>query len=386
MERGRVFQERRQELDISRMLRSIKKLHADTFVQRGYSEIPAIGVASRADDTVQFIGSTISALKPFFLENRIPQEGLCITQECIRTQSEVSLYDDEIFPEYNTAFSIVGGIAQATRLSDVVSTSVDFFQRFGIEKKDLLARISSQDQDLIASSQIETPEVCVDIDSRPENYYRWIYGIPGVGGRGLTYAIRQRDGKYKDIGNIIMMEGGGYAPAVQWGYGVETFLARAESLPQPIAASSISTIVKYEPGLRAKYADTLSACFAMMKTGVVPGNTGRSKSLRNYLKGLSYLRRCTGISQEELETHLRKYGALEANLDQYSEKMMIFLKKHEEKVRRCFEFLKKTSEGRTIAEISSMLDQASFRGDIGNKYGVHTKEMYKMIEYIKTIL
>ncbi len=372
--------------EIQFLLQKAQCEYTDRFRKQGYIIHPPEPVASRRDPTVHFVGSTITPLKPLFLQASIPTEGVCLVQPCIRTQNEKSLYDNSAFPEYNTFFHIVGGIAPVDQAARVAKDSVDYFVHgLGVDKSRLLIKLHSADTDLIHAVDTGNSEIPTVLDTHTDSYYRWKYGIPGVQGRGLTYAILQNDGLYKDIGNIIVMEGHGYTPAVQWGYGVETSLARIYSLPQPLAASLISSVIEYKGGLTAKYADTLAACLEMFRVQVLPDNVGRGRMLRNYLKGLSYLRRLLGTGVEQLTQQARAYVQYGNELH-LTDLLVNYIQHHENRLQTCRSAIQKELSHRPPEMSQSLLDDSVLRNHLSDKYGIPIADMQLILDELLSSL
>ena len=66
------------------------------FKIKGYQEESSVFISSGIDDSVTFIGSTISVLKPIFLEDRIKAQGHFLIQSAIRTQSLKNIYNLDV--------------------------------------------------------------------------------------------------------------------------------------------------------------------------------------------------------------------------------------------------------------------------------------------------
>lgn len=84
-------------------IRSLESRFKEFYSKKGYEEVPPVSIYSGVDKSVNFIGSTISVLKPL-LDTGIPETGVFMNQPCLRTQNMRVFYDDEASIEYNSYF------------------------------------------------------------------------------------------------------------------------------------------------------------------------------------------------------------------------------------------------------------------------------------------
>lgn len=373
--------------DILQYQEEVVNEYNEFFGSKQYESTEPVGIASAFDSTTKFVGSTISRFKPLFTEDRIPENGVTVVQPCLRAQNKQYLYEDETRLAYNTYFSIIGGIATFEKTDDVCADVVEYFsEKLGIGSDRISVKISSEDTDLLGSVQ-KIEDISIETDTHSPSYYRWKYGMPDVVGRGLTIAIRnEKTNSYDDIGNIIIMdEGEGQKPkAVQWGFGVETLTARMFNQETPIKASLVSQTFESATIAEEKFADTLTAVIEMMLEGVVPNNRTMGVELRDYIKGLSYLKRKIGMSDGQFTDQVKEYllskkvnildvNAVVSKIDQH-------VKKQDVAIERFKHALRNLSKENTPEEILSKLSDENAWVKWSQKFGIHKSEVEKIIK------
>jgi len=119
------------------------------FSVMGYIEHTPVGINSKIDESVYFVGSTISVFKKYILTNTIPLNGYYLSQRCIRTQNINLLYKDEI-PNWASYFTAIGTISRYDKLEDVSHHIWHYLNRIlNIKNNDILVKVSSKDDDLL---------------------------------------------------------------------------------------------------------------------------------------------------------------------------------------------------------------------------------------------
>lgn len=361
-------------------IQSIEKLFSDHYSQAGYEEVLPVSINSGIDRTVNFVGSTISVLKPLFHEG-VPASGVFMNQPCLRTQNMRIFYNDDIDIEYNSYFNTSAVLTPPNELNSTTHHAIDFISKLPENTLDrLVVRVSSDDIDLIEAIRLSKFEGQIEIDGREDSYYHWGYGDEGVFGRGLTLSvISPSDGQYRDIGNIVMMEKNGTPTAVEWGYGSETLLSRINDTTQPLESSVISDSFPYEQGSRAKFSDALAATIEMYCAGVTPADKGGRFILKEYLRGLSYLRRKTEVSADDLY----QYGLLymrsrgyDSETESYTmNAIYTWIESYDKRVERFA-----SVAGRYILNASSdAVKDDDYLDTLRQRQGVHIKESQNII-------
>ena len=362
-------------------IQSLERLFKNHYTQAGYKEVLPVSINSGIDKSVNFVGSTISVLKPLFHEG-VPAPGVYMNQPCLRTQNMQIFYNDDANIEYNSYFNTSAVLAPPEELDSVTRNAIEFISKLPEDTLDrLVVRAASDDEDLLGAIHASGFKGYIEIDGREDAYYHWKYGDPGVSGRGLTLAVTSRnDEHYRDIGNIVVMEKNGMPAAVEWGYGSETFLSRVNDTVQPLESSTISDSFPYEHGLKAKLSDALAATIEMYCAGVTPADKGGRFILKEYLRGLSYLKRRTGLDTDELH----QYGILYMHSRDYDTQtelrvmtaIQVWIESYEERVERFANIA-----GRYVLNSEGYVTSSDTHVDaLRQKQGIHIKESQKIIK------
>lgn len=254
------------------------------FLVRGYVEERSAVVFPCPDRTTLFTCATISVFKEKLLGNQIKK--VFVVQPCLRTQNLKYTLDRDYDPEYLSSFLMFGMLCPVQEFElDCIS---DFFACFPELNERILIRSSrAVARDLFGAVESLYP---VEHDTRRPNYYTWGYGEDSLSGEGLTFALRQPNGEYLDIGNFVVITRGGIPLAVEFGFGEETFLARLRGVKTPYATSA-----KYQSlGLgvtpsEKKMGDALITAQEIFACGTRPGTGKAASVLRKALRLTCFL-------------------------------------------------------------------------------------------------
>jgi hypothetical protein len=297
---------------ISSYHREIRTLFSSYFEGQGYkNQVPA-PIVSLGDHSVRFTGSTSNVFKPYFVDSsRLIPDGLFLIQRCLRTQNAKFFFDDTTIPEWGSYFTEVGAIAPVENLGRLITDSLRYFVRIlGMEKERIVLRVSSRDNDLLEC--VNETGFLVEVDGLPMKYYRHNYGLEMVSGRNFNLGVRNsQTAIVKDIGNIVVVEDSRRQIAVEMGFGISTLLARHYDLVNSIQASTISSVIPFQPGLKSKLSDVLSSIAVMLREKIRPSGRDKGRILRTYIEGLVYLAAKTKLSLEGILDYAAEYEELE---------------------------------------------------------------------------
>lgn len=302
------------------------------FSSRGYAEHCPSSIISTVDDTVLFIGATISIFKPYLIYGEIPDSGFYVVQRCLRTRNILHAYEDDIFPEWGSYFHGIGTISNPNKLHEVCSDAWEFLhKKLGIEQKRIVIRISSRDSDLLEywSSLKDGP--IIEIDKKDIKFYRHQFGLNGITGRNLNFALKQKSGEPGDIGNLILIEKQSTeALGIELAFGVSTLLCRAFQVDHPIQTSIISNIYHFKKGFQTKLADSLVVSVILLREGLRPVASNRGRILRAYIQSISYLRTKSDMEIRELVKIMKDYEMEEfGNFTDIPERIGYYLELYE---------------------------------------------------------
>jgi len=254
------------------------------FLANGYREESQAEIFPCPDRTTLFTCATISVLKEYVLTEK--SEKAFVIQPCLRTQNLKQTLDKDFNPEYLSSFLMFGMLCPIEKFDPICV--FEFFERFPSLKGRILVRSSKT----IIENGLALVEAAypVEYEGRHPSYYVWHYGENSLLGRGLTFALKQANGEYMDVGNLVIVSKNGRPVAVEFGFGQETFMARLQGIQTPYAAS-----LKYlrlglgMSAMEKRLGDTLIAANEMFKCGVRPGRGKASSVLRKALRDVCFL-------------------------------------------------------------------------------------------------
>lgn len=282
---------------------SIKNDFKNFYASLGYREQQSVPISSGIDPTVRFIGSHISVLKPYIIEQTIPTPGYFINQDCVRTQNVNNLFNDDNASKWGSSFASLGAIAPELRLNEVCHEAFRFLEDIqGIKKEDIRIRVSSQDQDLMSACTDYFSPDNIEVDTHQPPYYRHKIGVDGVRGRNFNIALRNPSGEgFSDVGNIILIENTEKKLGVEVALGASTILKQLYNLEHVNDCYPVIGLSNIAPKIRRKLEDAIIVSTILEREGLEPSATGnRERILRTYIRSLSYFRSRLKLTLDEL--------------------------------------------------------------------------------------
>ncbi|WP_040067572.1 hypothetical protein [Pseudomonas batumici] len=253
--------------------------------------IPAAPTQLLSDDeTLLFANSTIAGYKRHLLEGRVPFPGFSIVQECIRNQNLKSIRNWSEELEYMSCFTQLGVLGGPNSLPRILEFITDYLASISSRQR-LLCRVS-RSLTLYESVTCKCEGWRIEIDGRPPGYYHWKYGLDGVSGEGVTFAIQdQSRGLYRDIGNLVEIRDSAGVLGYEFGFGGETLDSRLRGLDSPFESSPLHDYldVGNEPSLKRKMLDSLMLAAMLCAIGVDETTLKRASILRRAMNDLFYL-------------------------------------------------------------------------------------------------
>jgi hypothetical protein len=282
------------------------------YKERGYQLLLSASLLPEDDESVLFTGATITPLKKFLKEGILPP-GICMVQKCLRTKRLDEMTDMSKIPDWTHYFTMCGILSAPERLEEVSGEAYELWiKRLGINPDNLLLEASSADSDL--SRFWISRGVPAEVDQKPQTYYRWRYGMPGIHGRGINFLLRfnKEDAHYRDLGNVISVEdNNGRVIAYEFGFGLESLISKIYGFKKPMEASLVSSVIPYVEGPQEKIIDVLMAAVVIYHHGIEPGRGKEKHVLKKLVKGLSYLRRKMNLSLDQIEDRAGKFEEVE---------------------------------------------------------------------------
>lgn len=301
--------ENKEQLNIDSVIQAFRA----HFSKAQYKEIKPVKISSGIDPTVRFIGSHISVFKPYFLEKKLPEDGIFMQQDCIRTHNTKKSIDDTNLIKWGSHFPSIGAMVKYDQLEKIVADSLIFLSNsLSIPTNEIKLLISSQDKDLLEASQaVCEKEITLEIDTKPLAYYRHKLGIEGVRGRNFNLAIKnQSTGLYSDVGNIIVIENEEEKLGVELALGVTTILKELKNLDHimdsyPFSSKKQESI---DEVASRKLEDSIVVATTLFREGLRPfGSGNRNRILKTYLKSMLYQKLVLGLNRQQLQDKMQDF-------------------------------------------------------------------------------
>lgn len=280
------------------------------FYDRNYKEEEEVKITSSVDKSVVFVGSTISVLKPIMLNDNIDNVGNFLIQKSIRTRALKRIDIPEVL-EWSSFFNALGVLVKYENIDNLISDTFDFFIDYEkIDKSDLLVRINSYDTDLLEA--LGDNCINIELDSMPPSYYKHKYGLTsqGIYGRNFNIAIKDyKDGLYKDVGNIIVIESDEKKYGVEFAIGANAIIMRKLGIKSSVEASLIADFISFDSLSKYKFADSVAVVANLAYENIESLKKDRSKIYlyRKYLKALKKYMGEIGISSDNVCEIIDKY-------------------------------------------------------------------------------
>lgn len=261
------------------------------------------------DKTLFFANSTIAGFKDAILSEAFPKKPIYIIQECIRSNN-LKIYDDSNEDlEYMSVFSQLGLLGDKNSLISILGFIKTFFVECLMVPESVLKIRTSSSIEWNSSMENEFALDSFELNSRDESYYNWSYGIAGLSGRGATIALyNDINGEFQDIGNIIQLNLNNEIVGFEFGFGLETLLARLNFFQSPFeyTISEMGCNHSQVPTNR-KFLDSLMVSVYLLHLGVYEGRGKRSSVLRRSINHLMYQCIINDISYRSIINISKKY-------------------------------------------------------------------------------
>ena len=301
----------------SKYLDFVESQFEKCFFEKGYAQEQPVKIISKIDDTVAFVGSTISPMKKYLLNNAIGRNGRFLIQNCMRTQVLKSLQNAE--PKlFGTYFKGMGLIAEPDQLERVVADTFDYLMGYlNIPQDEIRIRINSKDTDLIKSIEQVDKGILREVDTFDERVYRHKYGLnmQGITGRNFNIGVRkQGTDKFFDIGNILVMENKNKKYAIEMGVGNCTLSMCYFGLDSTVQSSRMADVFEINSVERMKLADAIIVVAILQSE-----NIQENPKYVRYFKGLfkkynaviPHWQEKLKVSDAQVLDYMNKFVALE---------------------------------------------------------------------------
>jgi len=369
------------QVDIVERQRFITDQFLQFYKGRSYQFLPSASLLPEDDESVLFTGATITPLKKILIDG-VPYPGICMVQKCLRTKRLDEMTDLSKIPDWTHYFTMCSILSAPGRIEAVSKEAYELWiNRLGINPNNLLLEAFSADRDL--SGFWKSQGVPIEEDKRPQNYYRWGYGMPGVYGRGINFLLRFNQGdNYRDLGNVISVEdGAGKAIAYEFGFGLESLLSKTYGFKRPMEASLVSSVIPYKKGLQEKIIDVLMATVVIYHHGIEPGRGKEKHVLKKLVKGLSFLRRKINLSIEQIAEWSDKFEEIEFGTNNSRDKLIAGVVAYEKQLAKFIDYAKNQVHAHQLRnDVGERLTKKLRRE--GVNMGILTIEIDEVIEAV----
>lgn len=302
--------------DNASMRSAMAGLFLNYFRNAGFLEVPPEPIVPRDDKSVLFTPATITVLKPLLSQGRMRHPGYIVRQRCLRLQNLKKMDDPMWVPEYMSHFNMVGALAAVdagAALSGPAGRFLALLSRAAGREIQLAG--AAKDSDLI--KQIAGWSRFALWTNLPRGM-TWNYGVEGLAGRGVDVRLRQRDGAWASVGQMVQLSYDGNPVGYEFGFGVETLLARTIGIGSPFLVSELCDGTDADLS-RAPLVDLISILAVLYANGIRSGHDKRQSIARKVLRLLPmHCERCNAGFALVTERCIRYCAALggEAHLTQ----------------------------------------------------------------------
>ncbi|MDR0849913.1 MAG: hypothetical protein LBN07_00300 [Christensenellaceae bacterium] len=293
----------------------------ECFRLKGYVKEQPFRITSRVDPTVDFIGSKISPLKRFVLDDNISNNGHSLIQDCLRTQriKKITTMD---FDKFGSCFRMMGTLTKPN-IEKVVGDTFEYLmdkEYLGISPDDLRIRICSQDKDLIEATKNVDNNVVMEFDT-DKAHYKHKYGLDayGIFGRDFNIAMRkQGTNEFINTAAIVLMENEHNKLAVDMGIGGLTLSMCKFGNDSAIASSRMADVFDMQSIEEIKFADSMIAVATLQNENVHKLSRHESNHAHNirakfkkYNDAVSFWQDRLDIDDNQTLDYMNKYVELQ---------------------------------------------------------------------------
>jgi hypothetical protein len=274
-----------------------KDAFSQAFEASGFSFHQPETLLPAYDKSTLFTGSTISTFKPYLIEAEKKLQAFFTVQDCLRTQNNHAMQQENSYPKWSSFFCSVGAISPYEERRRITQATCRFIELLGLKSPDVFRiNISSQDHDLVEILQQQGMTQFLRFDTQAPSYYRHKFGIEGVSGRNCNLSVSCDGVTFMDIGNLIVIENRDAPLAIEAAFGLETIVTRIHGLDSSIFALEAAGHFADFTSDILYIIDAVVASVAIMSLDIKPIADNRGRVLRRYLQGLNRLRLNNGIS------------------------------------------------------------------------------------------
>lgn len=288
------------------------------FGNKGYIEENPVDITSQVDPTIDFIGSKISPLKKYILDDNIPKNGVFLIQNSMKLKSLQFLKTND-FQKFGSYYKCMGTLT-TPNLYKIVSDLFEFLTNdnyLNISFDDICIRICSMDKDLLSAIDNVDTKIKREIDTVSLKHYRHKYGMDdeNVFGRDFNIGIRKKGTEeFFNCGTVVLMEKENKPIAIDMGLGNCSFAMCEFGLNSTIQSSRMADLINIDSIAKEKFVDSLIAVSILMKEEVFKHSSKHfRKKFRQYLNCLMYWNQQFYYSEADLINYMITFLNFEYN-------------------------------------------------------------------------
>ncbi|NDV96420.1 hypothetical protein D0T84_16080 [Dysgonomonas sp. 521] len=304
----------------SEYLKFVEEQFEKCFTEKGYLQEKPVKITSRIDSSVIFIGSSISPMKKYVLNQTIGDNGRYLIQNSIRTQALKNIQNSEL-SMFGSYFKSMGALVMYRDLEKLVLDVFDYLTKYlKIPFDDIRLRINSEDIDLIDSIKQLDRRVIREYNTFGDKYYKHKYGldIEQIKGRNFNIGIRKKGTDlFLDIGNVIVIENDIEKIAVEVALGNCTLSMCYFGVNSTIAGSRMADIFKIDTVEKMKFADAIIVGAILMYENIKTIKHPRwfIYNFRKYCVAIKFWKEKLNLEYNVIAEYMKLFLLLEYNVD-----------------------------------------------------------------------
>ncbi|MDD2324484.1 MAG: alanine--tRNA ligase-related protein [Alphaproteobacteria bacterium] len=275
-----------------------------------------------ADQSVIFVGASISAFKPFLTNQLVFNQkfdNMVLVQPCLRLHNLNNLLKTPVL-QYYSYFNMLGALCQPS----AEKLTIDALVRF-------VGQIMTKG--IIRASRQETPyysifnnAFSIELDTRPPEYYSWIFGTKEYIGKGVTLALSNHNKNFwqfsvkdiskpgaaalpenfgtgfQDVGNLIRLyDHSGRHIASEIGLGIETIHQAQSNCASQVESYAYKSILeKVCSNASDHFVDSAVTSTIIVQAGVRDENSKRGQLLNKAVRNTVYTGLIEGMNLDQI--------------------------------------------------------------------------------------